>query len=124
MRCLSSPSDEVTRLEPTIMTTTYAVTDPHSGAVVKTYPTSTADDIENAVAAATATHHDWSRTSTIATRSALMKEVARLFEGRKSELAAIIVREMGKPLAEAIEEVEFSAWICGYYADNAERFLA
>src|SRR3954464_10728055 len=105
MRCLSSPSDEVTRLEPTIMTTTYAVTDPHSGAVVKTYPTSTADDVESAVAAATAAHHDWLRPSQVGTRSALMKEVARLFEGRKDELAAIIVREMGNPLAEAIDEV-------------------
>src|SRR4051794_19260749 len=124
MPCLSSPSDEVTGLERTVMTTTYAVTDPHTGAVVKTYPTSTAEDLEKAVAATATAYRDWSKTSTVAARAALMKEAARLFAARKEALAAIIVREMGKPLAEAVEEVEFSAWICDYYADNAERFLA
>lgn len=31
---------------------------------------------------------------------------------------------MGKSLVEAVEECELSAWICDYYASNAERFLA
>ena len=34
------------------MTLTYAVTDPHSGVVVQTYPTATARDVANALAAA------------------------------------------------------------------------
>jgi succinate-semialdehyde dehydrogenase/glutarate-semialdehyde dehydrogenase len=104
--------------------TTYAVTDPQTGTVVRTYPTAAADDVEAAIAAVTTAYRDWSTNSTISERAALMKRAATLFTTRQDELAAIIVREMGKPLAEALEEVEFSAWICDYYAVNAERFLA
>jgi succinate-semialdehyde dehydrogenase/glutarate-semialdehyde dehydrogenase len=50
--------------------------------------------------------------------------VAQLHVERKDELAALIVREMGKPLADAIGEVEFAAAIYAYYADHAEAMLA
>ncbi len=106
------------------MTLTYAVTDPHSGAVVQTYPTATARDVANALASTTQAYRGWSKSSTVAERAALMREAARLFTERTTELAAIIMREMGKPEVEALEEVGFSAWICEYYADHAERFLA
>lgn len=43
------------------MTLTYAVTDPHSGAVVQTYPTATARDVANALASTTQAYRGWSR---------------------------------------------------------------
>ncbi|AFM15980.1 NAD-dependent aldehyde dehydrogenase [Mycolicibacterium chubuense NBB4] len=102
----------------------YAVTDPSTGEVVKEYPTATDDQIDQAVAAAFAAHRDWGRHSTVAERAALIRRVGELHEERKDELARIIQREMGKPLDQSIGEVEFSAAIYGYYADNAEKFLA
>jgi succinate-semialdehyde dehydrogenase / glutarate-semialdehyde dehydrogenase len=102
----------------------YAVTDPATGEVVKEYPTATAADVEAALVAATQAWQTWSRSTTVAERAALIRRVAELHVERKDELGAIIVREMGKPLEDAIGEVEFSAGIFEYYADNAERFLA
>ncbi|OKH76643.1 succinate-semialdehyde dehydrogenase [Mycobacterium sp. SWH-M1] len=102
----------------------YAVVDPSTGELVKEYPTATDEQIEQAIAAADAAHREWSKTSSVADRAALIRRVAELHEERKEELARIIQREMGKPLDQSIGEVEFSAAIYTYYADNAEKFLA
>src|SRR4029079_5992962 len=102
----------------------YAVVDPATGDVVQEYPTATDEQMEQALSAAVKAHREWGRTSTLAERAALMKQVARLHTERREELAKIIQREMGKPLDQALGEVDFSAAIYEYYADNAEKFLA
>ncbi|WP_197379480.1 NAD-dependent succinate-semialdehyde dehydrogenase [Mycolicibacterium mengxianglii] len=102
----------------------YAVVDPATGDVVKEYPTATDEQIEAALSAATKAYREWSRTSTVAQRADLIRKVAALHNERKDELAKIIQREMGKPLDQAEGEVEFSAAIYEFYADNAEKFLA
>jgi succinate-semialdehyde dehydrogenase/glutarate-semialdehyde dehydrogenase len=102
----------------------YAVTDPATGEVVREYPTATDAELESALAAATAASRGWARETTVAERAALVARVADLHEERRDELAAIIVREMGKPLADALGEVDFAAAIFRFYADNAVRLLA
>ena len=102
----------------------YAVVDPATGDVVKEYPTATDEQMEQALASAAKAYRDWSKTSTLADRVELIRKVAALHNERKDELAAIIQREMGKALDQAVGEVEFSAAIYEYYADNAEKFLA
>ena len=102
----------------------YAVTDPATGEVVREYPTATDSDIADALAAADAAYRSWSMTTTVAERAALVRRVGELHTERREELADIIVREMGKPREEALGEVDFSAAIYEYYADNAEKFLA
>ena len=102
----------------------YAVVDPATGDVVQEYPTATDEQMEQALAAAAKAHREWGRTSTLAERAALIKQVAKLHTERRDELAKIIQREMGKPLDQALGEVDFSAAIYEYYADNAEKFLA
>ncbi|BBX67506.1 NAD-dependent succinate-semialdehyde dehydrogenase [Mycolicibacterium psychrotolerans] len=105
-------------------TSLYAVVDPSTGELVKEYPTATDEQIEQAIAAADKAHREWSRTTSVAERAALIRRVAELHEERKEELGRIIQREMGKPLDQSIGEVEFSAAIYTFYADNAEKFLA
>src|SRR6185312_1891408 len=105
-------------------TSMYAVTDPSTGEVVKEYPTATDKDIEAAIAAASKAHREWSRGSTIADRAELIRKVGKLHTERKEELAKIINREMGKPIDQTEGEVDFSAAIYEYHADNEEKFLA
>ncbi|MDI2097863.1 NAD-dependent succinate-semialdehyde dehydrogenase [Ruicaihuangia caeni] len=103
---------------------TYAVTNPLTGETVKTFPTISDDDLKAAIAAAHEAHRTWSRTTSVADRAALVRRVAELHRERREELAEIIVREMGKPLEQSLGEVDFSADIYEYYADNAEEFMA
>src|SRR4029077_20674123 len=99
----------------------YAVVNPATGQTLATYPTATDAQLEEAIAKADAAADGWARTSSVAERAALIRRAAELHRERRDELAAIIVREMGKPLAAALGEVDFAADITEYYADNAER---
>ncbi|MEU6201277.1 NAD-dependent succinate-semialdehyde dehydrogenase [Streptomyces sp. NPDC047061] len=101
----------------------YAVTDPTTGEVVEAYPTATDAEVAAAADAAHAAGA-WGRTSSVAERAALLRRLGDLHAERSAELAASIVREMGKPLAEAEGEIGFCVDIYHYYADHAEEFLA
>jgi succinate-semialdehyde dehydrogenase/glutarate-semialdehyde dehydrogenase len=104
--------------------TLYAVTNPRTGEVAQTYPTASDADIVAALGQASAAYEDWGRKTQVAERAEQLRRVAELHEERREELADHIVLEMGKPHAEALGEVGFSASIYRYYADNAEAFLA
>jgi succinate-semialdehyde dehydrogenase/glutarate-semialdehyde dehydrogenase len=101
----------------------YAVTDPATGQTVQTYPTATDAEVTAAVDAAYAATA-WGRDSSVAERAALLRRLGELHAEHRDELAAGIVREMGKPLAEAEGEIDFCVDIYRYYADHAEQFLA
>ncbi len=60
----------------------------------------------------------------MAERAALLRRVGELHSERRRELAEIVVREIGKPIEQALAEVDFTAEIYGYYADHAESLLA
>jgi succinate-semialdehyde dehydrogenase / glutarate-semialdehyde dehydrogenase len=104
--------------------TAYAVVNPATGETIKTYPAATDDEIQAAITKAQDAYKTWGRTTTVAERAALVARVAELHTERADELADLMVTEMGKPRDEAVGEVEFSAAIYQYYADNAEKFLA
>lgn len=101
----------------------YAVVNPATGETVSEYPTATDAEIDSAIASAQNAYTEWARKTTVAERAALVQKVADLHLERKDALVEIITREMGKPTAQAIEEVEFSADIIGYYAKNGEELL-
>jgi len=101
----------------------YAVVDPATGETVKTYETISDDDLKAAIGRAAGAHRAWGRETTVEERAAVIARVAAIHEERKQELGEIIVREMGKPIEQAVGEVEFSAAIYQYYADNAADLL-
>ena len=100
--------------------TDYAVINPATGETLATYPTITDEALETVLEKADAAYRTW-RDTPVAERAALIRRAAELHRERRDELAAIIVREMGKPLAAAEAEVDFAADITEFYADNAER---
>ncbi len=102
----------------------YAVVDPATGETLKTYPTITDEQLDAAIGRAHAAHDGWSRDTTVEQRAALIARVGALHEERRQQLAEIIMREMGKPIEQALGEVDFSAAIYQYYADNAGKLLA
>eukprot|EP01031_Cornospumella_fuschlensis_P044885 gene44885-54901_t len=102
----------------------YVVTNPATGVAGTSVPLATNDEVVEAIGAADRAHTTLRNTTTVAERAAMIHRVAELHTERREQLAGIIVREMGKPLEQALGEVDFSAAIYDYYASNGEAFLA
>jgi succinate-semialdehyde dehydrogenase/glutarate-semialdehyde dehydrogenase len=102
----------------------YAVMNPATGETVKEYEEITDDELHAAIGRADEAHSTWSRNTSVADRGALVRRVGELHIERREELAKIIVREMGKPIQQALGELDFVGEIYGYYADNAEALMA
>ena len=102
----------------------YAIIDPATGERIATFPRASHADIDAALDLAASACSEWGRTTTAVQRAALLRRVGELHGERRDDLAAVIGREMGKPLDEALGEVDFCREIYEFYADNAARFLA
>ncbi len=63
------------------------------------------------------------RSLSFADRSERMLRAAAILKNESQAFAKIITLEMGKPLTESLAEVHKCAWVCEYYAENAEKFL-
>jgi acyl-CoA reductase-like NAD-dependent aldehyde dehydrogenase len=94
------------------------------GQKLKTYPTISDEDLKAAIGRAYEAHRSWNASTTAEDRAALIGRVAELHTERREELANIIVREMGKPIEQALGEVDFCVAIYQFYADNALELLA
>jgi succinate-semialdehyde dehydrogenase/glutarate-semialdehyde dehydrogenase len=103
---------------------TYAVVNPATGEKVKEYEEISDIDLEAAIASADAAYRSWTTSATVAERGGLIRRVGELHGERREKLAEIIVREVGKPVEQALGEVDFSAQIYAYYADKAEELMA
>lgn len=97
--------------------------DPADGQRIHAEPDWDAARLERAVAAAVTAQAGWA-TTPVAARAACLTRLAAALRARKSELALLASREMGKLLAEAEAEVEKCASGCDYYAEMAADLLA
>jgi succinate-semialdehyde dehydrogenase/glutarate-semialdehyde dehydrogenase len=103
---------------------TYAVVNPATGETVKEYPEIGDAELRDAIGRADEASRTWPGSSTVAERAALVRKVGELHSERRETLAEIIVREMGKPIEQALMEVDFAGMIYGFYADQAEGLMA
>jgi succinate-semialdehyde dehydrogenase / glutarate-semialdehyde dehydrogenase len=87
------------------------------------YEPFTTTQIDDALTTASQAQVAWAHTS-YGSRAKQLAEAARLLRERRSEYATLITREMGKPISEAVAEIDKCAWTCEYYAENAATFLA
>jgi succinate-semialdehyde dehydrogenase/glutarate-semialdehyde dehydrogenase len=102
----------------------YQTINPFTEKLVRTFPEQTDEQLKTIIHQAHDTFsNDWSKRS-VADRKKVLKDAVKLFRERREELAQYITLEMGKLLTESRGEVDLSADILEYYADNAEAFLA
>jgi succinate-semialdehyde dehydrogenase / glutarate-semialdehyde dehydrogenase len=102
----------------------YAVVNPATGETVAEYPTISDNDLRNAIARADKAHADWAGSSTVQERATIVGRVGELHTEQRQHLAEIIVREMGKPIEQALGEVDFAAAIYAYYAERGPALMA
>jgi succinate-semialdehyde dehydrogenase / glutarate-semialdehyde dehydrogenase len=95
---------------------------PATGEVIQTYETHSEKGVEKIINSVDKCWHQWKKTSFFQ-RSQMMQNLATLLKSNKEELARLMALEMGKVVREGIAEIEKCAWVCDYYAANAENFL-
>jgi succinate-semialdehyde dehydrogenase/glutarate-semialdehyde dehydrogenase len=95
---------------------------PYNGKTIKSYKEHSAKEINSKIEQ---THKAWTLWKEISfnDRSVLMKKLAEVLRSKKEELAKLMTLEMGKPYKSGMGEAEKCAWVCEYYAENAQSFL-
>ncbi len=95
---------------------------PTTEELVKNFEEMSVEQVEEIVQKSNNVFHEWRRKS-FAERSELMHKVATILREKKREFGEIMTLEMGKPIKQAEAEAEKCAWVCDYYAENAEGIL-
>lgn len=95
---------------------------PASGKLIKEYEPFTNEQVSETISNCNESYLKWKDVN-YETRKTLMKNAADILRTRKKELAELMTLEMGKPLTQGIAEAEKCAWVCDYYAQNAETIL-
>jgi succinate-semialdehyde dehydrogenase/glutarate-semialdehyde dehydrogenase len=96
---------------------------PTTGEILKEYDEMTPEEIAATIEKADRAFASWRKTS-FGERAEQMRAAGRVVREKTDEYARLMADEMGKPLAEGRAEAEKCAWVCEYYAENAEQFLA
>ncbi|MDN3425870.1 NAD-dependent succinate-semialdehyde dehydrogenase [Microbacterium sp. APC 3898] len=96
------------------------VMNPATGEVVGTVPNGGEEEATAAIEAAASAFPEWSKTTAYHRAELLMKWHDLLLE-HKEEIGEILTKEMGKPLAEAIGEIEYSASFVSWFAEEGKR---
>lgn len=95
---------------------------PSTGNVIRTFTPHTDTEVDLAISQAVMAQDklmNWS----FRKRRAAMVKMAVILENEAEDFAKIITLEMGKPYQQAVGEVKKCAWVCRYYAENAEAHL-
>src|SRR5437764_996280 len=100
-----------------------ATVNPATGQVVKTFESLSDAELEVKLQKAADRFLSYRKTP-FAERARLIENAARVLEKEKESYARVMTTEMGKTFRSAVDEAAKCAWVCRYYAENAERILA
>ncbi len=96
---------------------------PANGKTIATYPGTPKENFDQLLNAAVEAQTAWAR-EPFAKRAQVLRRAAELLRQQAVDLAKLMAGEMGKPVAQGRSEVEKCAWVCDYYAEHGEDFLA
>lgn len=103
--------------------TSIVTINPATGAKLASYAAMTPAQIDLALDLAASAQSAWA-TEDFKVRAEVLRAAAGVLRERDDELATLVTREMGKPLAESLAEVHKCATGLEFYADHAHEFLA
>jgi succinate-semialdehyde dehydrogenase/glutarate-semialdehyde dehydrogenase len=95
---------------------------PYTEEVIKEFPLMGRKELNSQAQRSRQAFADW-RDFHITERAKCTKSLAAVLRAKKNVYAGLMTKEMGKPIKESLAEIEKCAWLCDYYADNAEQFL-
>jgi len=96
------------------------VTNPSTGALVGTVPSVSAEEVRAAIDSAEKARHDWAA-KTGKERAGILRRWFELLRENREDLGAILTAEQGKPLPEAIGEIDYAASFIEWFAEEAKR---
>jgi len=96
---------------------------PASGELIETHGEQTPEQAAAAVVKAHEAFCSWSRAG-FSVRAGVLRKAAAILRAEKNALARMMCEEMGKPILQAITEIEKCALVCDYYAENGAAMLA
>lgn len=96
---------------------------PYDGTHIAEYTSLTSEELNQKLKDSSQAFKHWRKTP-LSERTRLLKKVGQILRGNVDEYAKVITSEMGKPITESRAEIEKCAWVCEYYAEHAEEFLA
>ncbi|WP_253376867.1 succinate-semialdehyde dehydrogenase [unidentified bacterial endosymbiont] len=95
---------------------------PATGETLAACPWATSEDVEQALSLADTGFRQW-RNASVADRAQKLRDLGTALRHRAEEMAQMMTREMGKPIAQARAEVSKSASLCDWYADYGPAML-
>ncbi|MEW6603306.1 MAG: NAD-dependent succinate-semialdehyde dehydrogenase [Thermoproteota archaeon] len=95
---------------------------PSTGKVIASYDNATPEEVSRQVKDARDAFAKWKKLD-LAERAEYMRRLGRVMRKNREEYARLVTEEMGKPIRQALAEIEKCAWVCDYYAEHAEVFL-
>jgi succinate-semialdehyde dehydrogenase/glutarate-semialdehyde dehydrogenase len=96
---------------------------PYSGKVVGDYPGHSKVEVQQILLDSQRSFENW-RTVSLKERAQLMSEAGNVLLANEKSYADMITLEMGKPVSESRAEIKKCAWVCNYYSEHADMFLA
>ena len=96
---------------------------PATGERLNVYDPDDDEAVERKLDRATSTFEDW-REVPLREREQLLVNAGEVLRENKQRYAELMTREMGKPITQAVAEVEKCAWACDHYAEYAHKYLS